>query len=144
MATKHVNVTATMGESFLIKTTVGKHELILDQPEQAGGTDQGPNPLEYFFVSLAGCVASIARIKAKQDKVNLRSMTVNVSGDLNPAGLLGKPTDDRTGFDTINIAVTMDADLSQEEKQQFIDDVCERCPVHENIKHLTTVSHTTE
>jgi uncharacterized OsmC-like protein len=36
------------------------HELIVDQPVDAGGTDLGPTPVELFVASLASCVAHYA------------------------------------------------------------------------------------
>jgi putative redox protein len=36
------------------------HELIVDQPVDAGGTDLGPTPVELFVASLAACVAHYA------------------------------------------------------------------------------------
>ena len=36
------------------------HEVIVDQPVDAGGTDLGPTPVELFVASLASCVAHYA------------------------------------------------------------------------------------
>jgi putative redox protein len=40
---------------------VRSHELAVDQPVAAGGTDTAPTPTELFVVSLASCVAHYAR-----------------------------------------------------------------------------------
>ena len=37
--------------------TVRGHEVRVDQPLAAGGTDEAPTPVELFVVSLATCVA---------------------------------------------------------------------------------------
>ena len=37
------------------------HELVVDQPHEAGGDDIGPTPTELFVASLAACVAHYAR-----------------------------------------------------------------------------------
>jgi len=138
---KTVAVTTTMGESAMITADIRGHKVVIDQPHAAGGTDEGPTPLEYFLFSLAGCIQSIARIAATQQKLALRHMEVSVKADLNPMGLMGKETDDRVGFQTIDVSVTMDADLSEAEKVAFLDEVCERCPLHDNIRLNTSVSH---
>ncbi len=36
------------------------HELLVDQPASAGGTDSGPTPVELFVASLTSCVAHYA------------------------------------------------------------------------------------
>ena len=93
--------------------------MVIDQPKAAGGNDEGPSPLEYFLFSLGGCVASIARIVAKQQKIALRGIDVTVEADLNTAGLMGKPTDDRVGFQRFHISADIDADMAPEEKTGF-------------------------
>ncbi|MFI5287208.1 MAG: OsmC family protein [Candidatus Dormibacteria bacterium] len=41
--------------------TIRGHELIVDQPRDAGGEDAGPTPTDLFVASLASCVAHYAR-----------------------------------------------------------------------------------
>lgn len=139
--TKTVAVTASMTNSYAVHTDIRGHKLVIDQPENAGGTDEGPTPLEFFMFSLAGCIATIARTAARQQKIELRAIEVRVAGDLNPAGLLGKPTDDRIGFNQIRIEATIDADLSDAQKSEFLDQVCLRCPLHDNVERVTEVVH---
>ncbi|MGA7988879.1 MAG: OsmC family protein [Candidatus Dormiibacterota bacterium] len=43
------------------RITVGRHELIVDQPRDAGGEDAGPTPTDLFVASLASCIAHYAR-----------------------------------------------------------------------------------
>jgi len=125
-----------------VTADVRGHMLTIDQPKAAGGSDEGPTPLEYFLFSLAGCIQSIARIAATQQKIEMRSMNISVDAKLNPAGLLGKETDDRVGFQSITVKAQIDADLSDAEKAEFLDAVCERCPLHDNIRLETGVDHT--
>lgn len=140
-ATKTISVTASMGGSSVVQANIREHRVVIDQPTAAGGTNEGPTPLEYFLFSLAGCIASIARIAAMQQKIELRGMELKVDATLNPAGLLGKPTDDRVGFQTISVDASIDADMNEEEKKVFLDAVCDRCPLHDNIKLETRVDH---
>ena len=43
------------------RITIGRHELIVDQPRDAGGEDAGPTPTALFVASLASCIAHFAR-----------------------------------------------------------------------------------
>lgn len=138
---KMISVTADMGADWVVSANIRDHKVLIDQPKNAGGTDTGPSPLEMFLFSLGGCVASIARIAAKQQKIDLRGIQVTVAGGLNPDGLMGRDTEDRAGFQQIKVSAVIDADLTDEEKQVFLDRVCERCPVHDNIKLSTAVLH---
>ena len=139
--TKTVRVETLMKDSFRVESNIRGHKVIIDQPVAGGGTDEGPTPLEYFLFSLAGCVASIGRIAAKQKKIELRRFAIFAEGDYDPAGLLGKPTENRSGFQVVRITAEIDADMTSTEKQAFLDEVCERCPLHNNIKLATDVVH---
>lgn len=64
---------------------------------------------------------------------------MKVEGDLDTMVLMGKNTDDRAGFQEIRVVVDVDADMSREEKEKFVQDVELRCPVTDNIKHGSSV-----
>ncbi len=141
MATmKQVEVTANLGEKFTIESHIRGHKLFVDQPTAAGGQDAGPTPLEYLFLSLGSCIGSIGRIVANQKRLPVRGMRVVVSGDLDVNTLLGKGTENRAGFTGITAKVDIDADMSREEKQRFLEEVDRRCPVSDNLQRLTPVS----
>lgn len=139
--TKTIAVQASLNEGFAVTAQLGEHQVIIDQPVAARGTGLGPTPLELFLFSIAGCIGTIARIAAMQRKLELRQMTISVEGDYNPAGLLGKPSEDRTGFQQIRIQAQIDADMTDAEKKAFLDDVCHRCPLHDNTRLETNVVH---
>ena len=139
-AMKTVTVKATGPDGWVVKTTAGKHEAFIDQPEGMGGTDTAPTPLDYVFVALGGCLVTIAKIVAGQRKIDLRSVEVDVSGDLNLEVLRGQNTEDRAGFQSITANVKIDADLTDEEKKEFLEEVDRRCPVSDNLIKATPVT----
>ncbi len=143
-AVKHVTVEAHLGERFKIDSTIGNHALVVDQPKTGGGDDAGPTPLEYFFLSLAGCIATIARIAAKQKRINLRGMDVKVEGDLDIEALMGRKPDAHSGFSGITVRARIDADLTTEEKEAFLHEVDRRCPVSDNIHNVTPMTFVVE
>ena len=137
---KKVEVEAKLGERFTIESQIRGHKLFVDQPATAGGQDFGPTPLEYLFLSLASCIGSIGRIVANQQRLPVRGMRVTVSGELDVNTLMGKGTENRAGFTGLTAKVDIDADMSREEKQRFLEEVDRRCPVSDNLKSLTPVA----
>ncbi len=137
---KTVKVSATGPEKWAVKTQAGDHTLIVDQPESLGGENKGPSPLDYVFIALAGCLVTISKIVANQRKINLRGVEVEVKGDINLAVLRGQEKDDRAGFQNINVEMKIDADLTPEEKREFVEEVDKRCPVSENLMNTTPLS----
>lgn len=53
-----ITVTHTGGDRFAIR--IRGHDLITDQPMEAGGGDEGPTPTELFVAGLAACVGFYA------------------------------------------------------------------------------------
>jgi uncharacterized OsmC-like protein len=139
MADKKVEIVANLGSGMKIESWVRNHMVVIDQPKPAGGTDTGPTSLEYLFCSLAGCIGSIARIVAHQKKIALRGMEIAVSGELDTDVLLGKSRANRAGFSGITVRARIDADLTDEQKREFLKEVDERCPVSDNLRQVTHV-----
>ncbi len=137
-----VKITAEGPEGWVIKSKARDHTLIIDQPEAMGGTDTGPTPLEYTLIALGGCLVAIAKIVAGQKKINLRKVNVEISSEINLAVLRGQEKDDRAGFRSFNAKVRVDADLTDEEKQEFVNEVSRRCPVRDNLANTTPVNLT--
>ncbi len=53
--------------------------------------------------------------------------------------LRGKEMNERSGFTSMVAIVKIDADLSEEEKKEFIREVDRRCPISENLIHSTPI-----
>lgn len=138
MADKIIEVKTHMGEGWKVTAQIREHLLVIDQPS---ATNEGANPLETFLFSLAGCISAIAKMVARDRGIVLHQFDVDVKAVMNTAGLLGQATDDPVGFKEINLQAHIEADLSDEEKQAFLDAVCHRCPVHDNLLHPTLVRH---
>ncbi|MFZ3070530.1 MAG: OsmC family protein [Anaerolineaceae bacterium] len=139
MELKNVSVDVSQLEGFKIETRTRGHIAMVDQPENSGGTDTGPTPLEYLFVSLGSCIVSIALIVARQQRLPIRKIDAHVEGDLDTDVFMGKRKDFRAGFTGIRVSVSIDGDLNQEEKERFLQEVEARCPVTENLRNLTPV-----
>ena len=140
MATiKHITVDATQLNGFSIEAQARDHKVFIDQPQASGGQNSGPNPLEYLFFSLAGCIITIGHIIAKQRRLPVRNIQVRVEGDVDTEVFMGKSTAQRAGFTGIRVITTIDADMTQEEKEQFLEEIDARCPISDNIHHTTPI-----
>uniref|UniRef100_E6XJ41 OsmC family protein n=1 Tax=Shewanella putrefaciens (strain 200) TaxID=399804 RepID=E6XJ41_SHEP2 len=138
MPDKVVEVTTHMASGWKVTAQVREHLLVIDQPS---ATNEGANPLETFLFSLGGCISAIAKMVARERHIELRQFDVNVRALMNSAGLLGQPSEDPVGFKDITINASIDADLSEDQKREFLDIVCNRCPVHDNLLRPTLVTH---
>jgi uncharacterized OsmC-like protein len=136
---KTVSIEAKLGEKFKVEVKAGNHTLYVDQPQAGGGADEGPNPIEYLFTSLAGCIATAARIIAIQKRIKLNGMDMKIEGVFDTEIILGKSKENRPGVTGINVTLNIDSDMTKEEKKAFVEEIESRCPVSDNIENTTPV-----
>lgn len=58
----------------------GGFPLVVDEPPEAGGTGQGPQPTELFLGSIASCFTLALAYTAAKRGVELRGLRVDVTG----------------------------------------------------------------
>jgi len=136
---KKVVVESKLLSNMAIEVNARDHKFIIDQPKAGGGDDLGPTPLEFFFSSLAGCIGSIALIIAKQRRIDLRACNVKVEGELDVDVLMGKCCDVRAGFQWMKAYVEIDADMTDNEKEDFLHDLDARFPISDNMQNTTNI-----
>jgi putative redox protein len=56
----------------------GRHDLRVDEPPEAGGTDTGPRPTELLGASLAGCIAITIEMYAGRKDWDVGTVEVDV------------------------------------------------------------------
>ena len=117
-------------------------KFVVDEPAALGGTDLGPNPVEYVLGALAGCLNVVGHMVAKEMDMPLNGMIVSIEGDLDPAKLLGMSNEKRAGYTQIRVAITPDTPADVATKGQWVEAVEERCPVSDNLKNPTNVAIT--
>ena len=138
MAISKVSVSAVIKEGYRIDLNAS-HPFVIDQPLAAGGTNKGPNPLEIFLSSMAACICTLGRIIADQRKIKLNGIEATSEGDIDKDFLMGKTTEGRAGFTEIRTYVKIDADMTAEEKNEFLNEIERRCPIADNIAFTTKV-----
>ncbi|MEA3326559.1 MAG: OsmC family protein [Chloroflexota bacterium] len=137
-----LKLNATWKGGYRTDVQAGKHLIIIDQPEKGGGKDKGPDPLTVFLSALGGCLGTISAIIAKQERIKLNGLEIEVEGDIDKAFLMGKTEEGRAGFTEIRVNVNIDADMTDEEKQAFIERVDARCPISDNMGQNTKLAFT--
>ena len=117
-------------------------EMIIDEPRNLGGTDEGPTPVEYVLGALAGCLTVVGHVVAREMAFELRGVTFELAGDLDSAKFLGQSAANRAGFQEIRVKVRPDSDASQQQLDAWLKTVGNRCPVSDNLANATPVQLT--
>lgn len=141
MPIKTYSVNSVTGVGFRTECSMEGHTVIIDQPGPMSG-DDGPNPLLYQLVSLAGCLSAISRIVASQRRIDLRGIRVAIRAEIDTDFLMGATTEGRAGFSSINASVDLDSDMARAEKLVFLAEVDRRCPISDILMVGTNVAVT--
>lgn len=119
--------------------TTRNFKLVIDEPEDLGGTDEHANPVEYILAGLAGCLNVVGHLVAKELGFTLKKLSIEVSGNINADRLFGISNEERAGFKKINLKLVPETDASIETLATWLRIVQERCPVKDNLTNSTPV-----
>ena len=137
----NVRVRAKSETPTRINIQSGKFKMIIDEPENMGGTDMGPSPVQVLLMSLAGCLNVTGHEVARQRGMKLNGMKIDIKGKMNPCTFIGCSFDERAGFQHINVSIKADfEDATKEEINSWLLETESRCPVTDNIKEGTSIS----
>lgn len=122
------------GEGVLSVASSNGKQYIIDEPPALGGTDKGPNPVEYILGALGGCINVLIVSFAPQHDVEIKGINVHVEGDLDPDGFLGKNENVRAGFQEIRYRVDLESSSPQENIEKLLAHVDNVCPVKDTLQ----------
>ncbi len=99
------------------------HHLVADEPNEDGGDDLGPSPLEMLAGSLASCTAITMQMYADRKGWNIGEVTVGV--DYQPAQR-GAPT-------RFELVVELPKELPEDQRTRLMQ-IAAKCPVHRTLE----------
>lgn len=128
------------GEKVRCEAESRGHKLIIDEPTKAGGTNQGQTPVELLLAALGSCITITATTFARKARVELQEFAVELEGDLDPDGFLGKNPEVKVGFSDIRYKIKYRTDSPPENVEKLMEIVKNRCPVSDTLISGVSVS----
>ncbi len=120
---------------------VRQFTLFVDEPEELGGKDIAPNPVEYLLAAYAGCINVVIHLVAKELQITVNNISINIDGDINPDRLFGLSKSERAGFESLNVDIDLDTNASQELIDKLFEQVKDRCPLNDNLSNSTPLNY---
>ena len=111
------------GSALKQEIQIDKFELVADEPEESGGTDEGPNPQQLLAASLASCSAITMEMYANRKGWDIGDVSVDVVYE--PAQR-GSPTKFR-------MTVELPKELPEDQREKLMQIVA-KCPVHRTLE----------
>jgi len=124
-----------------INLRAGKFKMINDEPENMGGTNEGPSPVQMLLIALAGCLNVTGHHVAKERGLDLLKMKITIDGDMNPCNFIGCSFDERSGFQSIVVKIKPQFRNPVEDSviKEWLLETEARCPVTDNIKESSQI-----
>lgn len=112
----------------------------VDEPTDLGGTNAGPNPVEYLLGALAGCLNVVGHKVAAEMDLEMRNIEVEIEGDLDPRKFMGQSDEPRAGYQAVEVSLAVETAADEDQLATWLETVEERCPVSDNIANATPVA----
>lgn len=110
-------------------------QFLLDEPPSLGGQDSAMNPVEALLGTLGACKGIVAKSFSRMHDIKLENICIEVRGELDTDGFMGKNKQAKIGFSKITTHFFIQADNSEEEIAEFIAFIERTCPVFDTIKN---------
>lgn len=137
-----LKATATKtAEGLQVETNSRGFKVLLDEPEELGGTNTAMNPMELVLCGLGACQSIVAAAFAESQGIDLQGFWVELEGDFDPDGFLGL-SDVRPGYSEIRFSMHIKSNSPEEEVKKFADFIEKTCPVGDTIANTVKLVRT--
>lgn len=119
---------------LLCEADVRGFKVQMDEPQELGGSNKAMNPVELLLSALGGCMCICAASFARANRVELKDFRVDLEGDLDPDGFMGKNKNVRTGFQKIRAVMHIRTSSPKENVDRFVQMIKTVCPVSDTLK----------
>ncbi len=102
---------------------VREHRLVIDEPAEKGGEDQGPTPQELLAASLAACTAITIEMYARRKEWELGELEVECEYE---TAERGSPT-------SFTLILRLPGGLSPDQVER-LERIAAKCPVHRTLE----------
>lgn len=126
--TRWHSVTTWKG-GFNCDSKIRTHTINMNEPNELGGTDTAPNMVENVLAAYGSCLTVGYAMNAALQGIEIKSLEVEVQGDLDLQGFFGLSESVPPGFRGVRAIVHLDADGSPEAIKELHSKVVKTSPV---------------
>ncbi|MBK6795427.1 MAG: OsmC family protein [Acidobacteria bacterium] len=120
-------------DGFRTTITAGKHTIIADEPESAGGMDEGPAPYDLLLSALGACTVMTLKMYIDRKKLPVTDIEVMLSFDRihidDCESCTREETEGKTEIQHISRLIYVTGEINEEQRERLLH-IAGRCPVH--------------
>jgi len=106
----------------------------VDEPTDDGGTNTGPNPMQYFAASLASCQNEQAQVVAEELELKIDGIDIKLEIDLDLSGFMGMADNSKSCYKAVRLEAIVSGNLNDNQIIELGAKVDARCPVLELLR----------
>jgi putative redox protein len=112
--------------------TAGNHRLVADEPKEAGGSDEGPDPYSILLAALGACTSMTLQLYARRKGWPLEKVKVRLSHSRIHAEDCEDCQTKEGQVSRIERHILLTGPLSDEQKAKLLE-IAQHCPVHRTL-----------
>jgi putative redox protein len=128
-----VVVSETGGGRFTNRVTVGRHEMLADEPVGVGGDDLGPGPYQYLLAGLGACTSMTLRMYAQRKGIPLEQVKVSLEHSRIHAEDCEDCETKHGRLDRIDKTIELLGAIDDAQRTRLME-IADRCPVHRSLQ----------
>lgn len=118
---------------FRSDVEAGPHRWVLDEPETAGGKNEGPTPYDMLAAALGGCTAMTLHFYARREKIPLEEVVVRVSHDRQHVKDCADCSSTAGYIHRFKVELELSGPLDDAQRQKLVE-IAGRCPVAKTLQ----------
>lgn len=119
-------------KGFTQQVAIGPHRLVVDEPTEVGGTDQGPTPYDLLLAALGSCTSMTVELYARRKGWPLEGVTARLRHARVHATDCAECETKEGRIDRVELDVALSGPLSDEQRSKLLE-IAEKCPVHRTL-----------
>lgn len=120
-------------DSFTQDISAAGHHLVADEPAGYGGNYLGPTPYQLVAAGLGACTSMTIRMYARQKKIPLEHVQVDVSHDKIHVQDCASCHTSTGKVDRFERRIRLTGALTEEQRKRLLE-IADRCPVHKTLE----------
>jgi uncharacterized OsmC-like protein len=120
---------AGSGWSTKVNVSDTQWKIEVDEPTEDGGSNTGPNPMQYFTAALAACENEQAQVIAEEMGLELGGITIDLEVDLDLAGFMGMEQHSNGSYKAVRLSVKVAGNIAESQLKVLSEKVDARCPI---------------
>ena len=133
-----VVIVRTGRERYRTEVDARGHFFVADEPESAGGTDQGPNPTGLLLSALGACKTITVRMYADRKEWPVETIEARLTHKKVDAADCEDCKTEKGKVDVIEVEMAFTGDLDEKQLDRLLD-ISTRCPVHRTLTSETVI-----